>query len=57
VSLNLRIEGVTKIRESIDMGDFSIDEIIEDIGFDVAAFPVRKRTPDETEAIIVAVKC
>ncbi|QTA86306.1 hypothetical protein [Desulfonema magnum] len=70
-SVNLHIEaqsGATEIKENIDMGAFSIDKIItqlEDIGFDVAAFafststsdPVRKRTPDETEAVIVARKC
>jgi ubiquinone/menaquinone biosynthesis C-methylase UbiE len=67
VTINLRIEGqngVTDIKENMDMGAFSIDEIIsqmEDIGFDVVAFSrtfdqIRKRSDDETKAIIVATK-
>jgi len=55
---------MSEIQETIDMGAFSIDEIIDTlkkIGFQVIAFSKKVNTikllsNDETEAIIVATK-
>jgi len=67
ISIHLRIDsekGVKEIQETIDMGAFSIDEIIDTlkkIGFQLTAFSKKANTikvlsSNETEAIIVAVK-